>query len=599
MRSRCGSGNTLYFVSDRGPEQRNNIWAEDLSSGAVRQVTKFSDFDITYPSMGPDAIVFQKGGRLFLVNLPGENVTELHIRVVTDETTLRPRPAKADQLVASPSMSPTGKRAAFEARGDVVTLPAERGAFVNVTRTSGVAERYPRWSPDGKTLACWSDRSGEYQLTLRPADGAGAERKVTSLGPGFRYPPQWAPDSKKIAFIDQAMRIRIYDDGNGKVTQVDKSPDWISHPQLETFAFSWSPDSRWLAYARPAATSNSAVFLFDTRDGKLHQATSGYLNDTQPVFDPEGKYLFYASDRAFDPVYGTFDNTWTYANPTQLVAVALRGDVQSPLAARNDAENPAVDTNPPDEKAKKVRREAGGEAGRARATSISTSNGLEERGVVLPPKSGAYADLQAVKGKLLYRRTPRAGVHEEKSPMVYFDLDEREEKTILEDAETFEVTFDGKKMLVESGQKYAIVDVKEKQKFEKPMDAGRHRGAGRSARRMAADVHRCVPVRARLLLRSGHARRDWNAHEGALPGAAGRRGVALGRQLDPRRAPWRAELLAHVPRRRRCREGAERDRSECSASTGSSSNGAYRDQADRQGRAVGQRRCVRRSTNRA
>ena len=127
----------------------------------------------------------------------------------------------------------------------------------------------------------------------------------------------------------------------GKVTEVDKSPDWIAHDGLEAFRFQWSPDSRWLTYARPAGTSNNAIFLFDTRTAQLQQATSGYLNDTQPVFDPEGKYLFYASDRAFDPVYGTFDNTWTYANPTQLVAVPLRKDVKSPLAARNDAESPA------------------------------------------------------------------------------------------------------------------------------------------------------------------------------------------------------------------------------------------------------------------
>ena len=114
-------------------------------------------------------------------------------------------------------MSPTGRRAAFEARGDIVTVPAEHGAVINVTRISGVADRYPRWSPDGKTIAYWSDRSGEYELTLRPAEAPGAERKVTSLGPGFRYPPQWAPDSKKIAFIDQAMRIRVYDDATGKI----------------------------------------------------------------------------------------------------------------------------------------------------------------------------------------------------------------------------------------------------------------------------------------------------------------------------------------------------------------------------------------------
>jgi tricorn protease len=465
--------NTMYFISDRGPEQRNNLWAEDLGSGAVRQVTQYNDFDITFPSIGPDAIVFQKGGRIYLLNLPGDKVTEVPIRVVTDQTTLRAHAAKADQLAGAPSISPNAKRAVFEARGDIVTVPAERGAVINITRTSGVADRYPRWSPDGKTIAYWSDRSGEYELTLRSADGSGVEKTVTALGPGFRYPPQWSPDSRKIAFIDQAMHIRVYDAANNKVTDADKSPDWLAHNNLESFRFQWSPDSRWIAYSRPAATSNNAIFLFDTKDGTLHQATSGYLNDTQPTFSPDGAYLFYASDREFDPIYGTFDNSWTYANPTQLVAVPLREDVKSPLAAQNDSENPATDTDRRDDKDQAREKDQEKKAADKPAPPANVDIALdrfEARSIVLPPKAGGYADLQAVKGKLIYRRTPRAGTHDEKSPVVYFDLDEREEKTILDDADAIEVAFDGKRMLVTSKKKYAVVEVKEKQKFEKPIN---------------------------------------------------------------------------------------------------------------------------------
>src|SRR5438552_13160246 len=463
--------NTIYFISDRGGEQRNNIWAEDLGSGAVRQVTQFNDFDITFPSIGPDSIVFQKGGRIYLLSLPGEKITEVPIRVVTDASTLRARTTKAEKEINSASVSPTGRRVAFEARGDIVTLPAEHGAAINVTRTSGGADRFPRWSPEGKTVAYWSDRSGEYELTFRSADGTGTERKVTSLGAGFRYAPYWAPDSRKVAFIDQAMRIRVYDDATGKLTDVDKSPDWLDEGRLEGFRLQWSADSRWITYCRPAGTSNNAIFLFDTKNGKLTQATSGYLNDTAPAFDPEGKYLFYASDRSFDPVYGSFDNSWTYANPTQIVAVPLRRDVKSPLAARNDAENPALDTDKKDEKKDEKKDDKKADEKPAAPANIDIDlEGFETRSVELPPKGGTYPDLQAVKGKLLYRRLPPAGTHEEKSPIVYFDFEDREEKTILDDADGFEVTFDGKKMLVTSKKKYAIVDVKEKQKFEKPID---------------------------------------------------------------------------------------------------------------------------------
>lgn len=487
-------GNTIYFLSDRGANERNNLWAYDLTKNAARQVTQFNDFDITFPSIGPDSIVFQAGGRLYLLDLATEKPSEVLVHVVTDQTTLRPRTAKVESLIQWASVSPTGKRAVFEARGDIFTVPAEYGAVVNVTRSSGVSERYPRWSPDGKTVAYWSDRTGEYELTLRPADGSGPEKSVTTLGPGFRYPPEWSPDSKKLAFIDQAMRIRIYDTATNRATEIDQSPDWISHPGLESFRMQWSPDSRWLTYARPTKAGNSAIFLYDTRAAKLHQATTGYLNDTQPTFEPEGKYLIYASDREFDPVYGSFDNTWTYPNPTKLVAVPLRRDVKSPLAARNDDENSALDTGAKKDEAKKPEDKKpeekkaddakSGEQKPAEKASDEKKaddkpvappimeielDGFEARAVVLPPKAGNYADLHAIKGKLLYRRQPRTGSGDEKSAIAYFDFAEREEKTVLDDADAFEATADGKKMLVINKKKYAILDIKAGQKFEKPM----------------------------------------------------------------------------------------------------------------------------------
>ncbi len=497
--------NTIYFLSDRGAGERNNIWAYDVASGTVRQVTRFVDFDITFPSIGPDSVVFQAGGRLYLLDLASEKWSEVAVHVVSDETTLRPRTAKVEALVFDAAVSPTARRAVFEARGDVFTVPAEFGAVVNLTRSSGVAERYPRWSPDGKQIAYWSDRSGEYELTLMSADGTGAEKKITSLGAGFRYAPQWSPDSRRLAYIDQAMRIRITDAAGGRTAEIDQSPQWLSHGDLEAFRLQWSPDSRWLTYARPTAAGNTAVFLYDTRSSKLAQATSGYLSDAQPTFDPEGKYLFYASDREFDPVYGSFDNSWTYPNPTRLVAVPLRKDVRSPLATRNESENPLLDTvdrekdkgeKKDDKKDEKKEEKKDGKSGpEAKPTDQGPKDkasdeakpeerppapavvdidldGFEQRAVVLPPKAGNYADLQSIKGKLLYRRQPRSGSSDDKTPIVFFDFAEREEKTVLDDANRFEASFDGKKLLAVSKDKYAIVEIKPAQKFEKPMALG-------------------------------------------------------------------------------------------------------------------------------
>lgn len=460
-------GNTVYFLSDRDKIERNNIWALDTTNGRTRQVTTLTRYDITFPSINGDTIVFQAGGRLNLLDLNTEKVTEVPVTVTTDATTLRPTTAKAGDLIVSATVSPTGQRAVFEARGDVVTVPAENGAILNLTRSSGVAERYPTWSPDGTTIAYWSDRTGEYELTVRPADGSGAERKITSLGQGFRYQAQWSPDSKKVVFADQAMKIRIVEIESGKVTSIDQSPQWMAHGALEAWRFAWSPDSRWIAYARGVGNYGvSAIYLVDTRDGKKTQVTAGYLNDSQPTFDPDGKYLFYASDRTFAPVYGSFDTSWTYANPTQLIALPLRKNVPSPLAPKNDVEpKPATPTPTP-----AAGDKAGDAAAKGPAPVEIDFDGIEQRAVILPPPAGNYADLVAVSGKLIYRRLPKAGSPpSDPSALMQYDEAERKEQMILEKADGLSVSADGKKAFVVVDGKVGIVDVRPAQKFGKPM----------------------------------------------------------------------------------------------------------------------------------
>jgi tricorn protease len=462
-------GNTLYFLSDRGANQRHNIWAYDRTTKAVRQVTQFKDFDVAFPAIGPTDIVFQAGSALYVLDLASDKVSEVKVSVVTDEITLKPRAQRVGELIRWADVSPTGKRAVFNARNEILTVPAENGPILNLSRTPGTGERYPTWSPDGKTVAYWSDRSGEYELYVRPADGSGEEKKLTSLGAGYRYHPDWSPDGKKIAFADQLAVLRIYDLDKDRVTEIDRSKVWMGHGQLEGFTYTWSADSRWLAYARPDETrSGSAVFLYDTKDGTLHQATSGYFGDAEPAFDPDGKYLYFLSNRSFEPVYGDFDNSWTYPNATRIVAVPLRLDVPSPLAPKNDVEG-AADT------AKKGQQGQEGQKGQAKPDSAKVAEvaidlaGFEGRAVILPPKGGNYGNLRAVKGKVLYARGARTGSGETKSPLVYFDLEEREEKTVLDDAGRFVVTHDGKKALVMADRRWAIVEVKPAQKMDKPL----------------------------------------------------------------------------------------------------------------------------------
>jgi tricorn protease len=468
-------GETIYFMSDRGAGQRQNLWALDRKAGSARQVTDMRDFDVAFPSLGPADIVFSAGGRLYRLELNGGKVVDVPVQVVTDRSTLKARAEKVSELIEWASVSPAGKRAVFEARGELFSVPAEHGPVMAMTRTSGVAERYPRWSPDGKTLAYWSDRSGEYELTLRPADGGGAEKKITSLGAGFRYAPHWSPDSTKIAFLDQDANLRVVTLATGQVAEVDKSPIWLAHGALENLSLGWSADSRWLTWARPTeSTRNPAIFLYDVTKGTKHQATSGYFGDMNPVFDPEGKYLFFLSDRSFTPVYGDFDNSWTYPNATQIVAATLRPDVPSPLAPRNDVEDAKKDEPKKDEEKKDEEKKDEGkkdEGKKPAAVEIDVA-GLESRVVILPPKPGNYGPLAVIAGKVIYRRAPRTGSGDEKSALVFYDLKEREEKTVLASVTGFETTADGKKAFVLSEGKWGVIDIKENAKLEKPMRTG-------------------------------------------------------------------------------------------------------------------------------
>jgi tricorn protease len=457
-------GRALYFLSDRGPAERANIWAYNLDTDSVRQVTRLTDYDIHFPAIGPSDLVFEAGGRLYLLDLATEQTREVRVQVVTDLSTLKPHRDSAGNRIVSASVSPTGKRAAFEARGDIFTVAAENGPAFDLTRTPDAAERTPAWSPDGKLIAYWTDRSGEYQLAVRPADGSGTEEVLTSFGPGFRYRPYWSPDSKKLAFVDQAMIIWLVDRESKKVTKVDRGL-YMYEGELESFGVAWSPDSRWLAYARDVANRHHAIFLFDMRSGARTQATSGYYDDLSVAFDPDGKYLYALTNRSFAPVYSDLDNTWIYPNTTRVAAIPLRANVPSPLAPRDDEETAKVDSAAADSaKGKKSDKPAV-------AVDIDLT-GFEERLVTLPPEPGNYSDLAAAAGKVIYRRQPRSGASDKKSPVVYWDLKDRKEETVLDDATGALLSADGQKLLVAQQRRFAIIDVKPGQKFEKLLRTG-------------------------------------------------------------------------------------------------------------------------------
>jgi tricorn protease len=463
------NGNAIYFLSDRGAELRMNLWKYDVKTKAYTQLTDFKDYDVHYPSIGPDDIIFEAGGKLYLYNISTTKQKTINVNVVTDKAMLKPKVETAERLIQSLSISPDGNRVLVQARGDVFSVPAENGFVKDLTRTSSAAERYPSWSPDGKYIAYWSDASGEYELYLSEADKEGAAKKLTNYGAGYRYRPFWSPDSKKIAFIDKAMRIRIFDITNNQSTEVDKALRF-THGALENFSVNWSPDSRWLAYNRDMPNQHRAVFIYDYTNKKLIQATSGFYNATSPVFDSEGKYLYVITSQAFSPSYADDDNTFIYANMDKIGVIPLKKSTPSLLAPKNDMV--AMKT---DETAKKPDEKKADSATAKKTDSKAVDidfDGFEQRMDVLNLTAGNYGNLGSVKGKIIYMKYPNTGAAPGQGAIKFYDVDKLEEKTILDGADYYLMSANRNKIMVAKSGAYAVLTPNEGQKFEKPIRIG-------------------------------------------------------------------------------------------------------------------------------
>jgi len=331
-------GARLYFRSDRDGEF--NVYAFDRATRAVTALTRHADFPVLAASAGDGRIAYEQAGYVHLLDPATGVSTRLKLAVAADLAELRPRwSTKGGKWVRAASLSPSGARVAFELRGEIVTLPREKGDDRNLTRTPGVHERSPAWSPDGRSIAYFSDEGGEYALRIAAQDGQGEARRIVLQGAGFYDNPHWSPDSKKLSYTDNSLSLWVLDVASGKQTKVSSELLYGPAPVLH---HAWSPDSRWLAYTRNTRTYFNRLFLYSLGDGKSYPLSDGLADATSPVFDASGKYLYFLVSTDAGPVNDWFSQANADMRTVQQVYLAvLAKGVASPLAKQSDEEKPA------------------------------------------------------------------------------------------------------------------------------------------------------------------------------------------------------------------------------------------------------------------
>ena len=451
-------GDSVYFTSDRTGTL--NLWAYALATREERQVTHHTDYDALWPSGDARRIVYEHGGFVRRFDpATGEDV-RVPIRLGGDFPGTVPRFQSVAGNVEDATISPTGARALFAARGDLFTVPAKEGEARNLTASPGVRERAPAWSPDGRWVAYWSDESGEYELWLRPADGGGEPRRLTRDGaaePNWRYGARWSPDGKRLAFGDRRARLRVVDVGSGAVTDVDRG----THGDITDAT--WSPDSRWLAYSKTSGEPRGSIWAWSADQERSFQLTGDDTTESEPVWDPKGRYLYFLSNRDFDLTFSGYEFDFLYTRPARVFVATLSADSPALFLPQSD-EEPAregASLVPPPEQGRSGRgrdRGAGGAAeaedaagGEAAAASGPVRvrldpEGFERRVRAIPGPAGEYGDLHAVEAGVLYLETEHGS-----TALQLFDLEAREEKTVLADVAAYVPSADGKKLIWRRG----------------------------------------------------------------------------------------------------------------------------------------------------
>jgi len=473
-----GPDNRIYFISDR--DGRMNLFSTDLAGKDTKQLTTFKDFDIKFPSIGKDSIVFEQAGYIWRFDLAKGQAAPVPIDIKEDLASGRSAFIDASKNIQSVTTAPDAQRVIAVARGDLFSVPMKDGTARNLTRTSNVHERDAVWSPDGKWIAYNSDATGENELYVRSQDGKGQPQQITSNADTYYYPAIWSPDSKKLLWSDRLQRLRYVDVASKAITQVDQDKEG------EFPWYDWSPDSQWIAWARPEENGGNKVYLFSTADKKTTAVTDDWYSAENPTFSDDGKYLMLTSSRDFRPLFGQTDFSNVYRDLERVYLVTLARETESPRGPRSDEVGKKKDKDKDGDKKEADKKDTGDKKADDKKTDDKKGGddkdkekdakkpvvvkvdleGIQDRLVALDIPPGNYTNLRLVDNRIFYlRRTvadDQAGdddnADNRKSHLCVYSLEDRKE-TVLGDVNTYEITADGKKMLVKIKKDYAIIDL--------------------------------------------------------------------------------------------------------------------------------------------
>lgn len=442
-------GDKIYYCSDR--DRIMNLFCYDLTTKLTKKVTNFTEYDIKFPSLGDQAIVFENGGFIYTYDLATGQTQKVVIRIADDMINGRNSMKDASKFINSLSLSPDGKRVALDARGDIFTVPEKTGITKNLTRSSSVHDRDVAWSPDGKYIAYISDMTGEDEIYIQNQDGTEAPIQLTKNADTYKYAPAWSPDSKKLLFADKMLRLQYVSIDTKEVTQVDLSKDW------EFTDFGWSPDSKWIAYAKPDKSAQTKIYMYELSTKAKNPVTDGWYDSGNPSFSRDGKYLFFTSNRDFNPTYSWTEWNHSYADMTKVYFVTLAKNTPSPFAPEND--EVSIKKDEPSSKDVKKEKDSGKkeekkEPEAAKVPDVKVDiDGIINRIIVLPIDASSYDNITVVGDNVYYVKHGKRG-----SSIMTFNLKDKKESAIG-DFGTYEISADGKKMMVLSGGKVAVLDL--------------------------------------------------------------------------------------------------------------------------------------------